>query len=477
MINSFDINAILNSKIEELKNAEPTAKKVNALFKSLTDSIESIFETMYNSYIDTDTVKRYVSNVNYMIGSSGIGKIASSFAELGTSLSDKNLQNGVQNFHKVKGTIMMIIQDFASINGEIKKYLIQEKTEATETADEIGTKIQNPTNIISVLFKGISDIVKTIASTGTTLITLPIKAKIFKHAVGSLKGIVTSISKVVDDNKKDDLSAKITILTNAVDMIGNIGKNVLVMAISLTLAVPVLLTALPAIVLLKGVMIGLKWLSKSFDDKAVKNITSFASAMKNIAISLVAVALAFAALTLIVSDGSILAGATKFILSIVLLCTSIALIVKTGINKDVKSFSISMLALSGALLTTVASLILLSYMEQEIEWSALIQLGAVLLGLVVLTVIVSKVSKNALKGGLIGAGIGAAGAGYAGYKLGKAHKKATEEDADREIKKYKNASEADKKYLRARREKQKERELQERQARAQEQIAWNSYRY
>ena len=89
----------------------------------------------------------------------------------------------------------------------------------------------------------------------------------------------------------------------------------------------------------------------------------------------------------------------------------------------------------------------------------------------------SAVSKNALKGGLIGAGIGAAGAGYVGYKLGKAHKKATEEDADREIKKYKNASEADKKYLRARREKQKERELQERQARAQEQIAWNSYRY
>lgn len=398
MINSFDINAILNSKIEELKNAEPTAKKVNALFKSLTDSIESIFETMYNSYIDTDTVKRYVSNVNYMVGSSGIGKIASSFAELGTSLSDKNLQNGVQNFHKVKDTIMMIIQDFASINGEIKKYLIQEKAEATETADEIGTKVQNPTNIISVLFKGISDIVKTIASTGTAMITLPIKAKIFKHAVSSLKGIVASISKVVDDNKKDDLSEKIAILTNAVDMIGNIGKNVLVMAISLTLAVPVLLTALPAIVLLKGVMLGLKWLSKSFDDKAVKNITSFTSAMKNIAISLVSVALAFAALTLIVSDGSILAGAAKFILSIALLCTGIALIVKTGINKDVKSFSMSMLALSGALLTTVASLILLSYMEKEIEWSALLQLGVVLLGLVGLTILVNKVSKNALKG-------------------------------------------------------------------------------
>lgn len=86
-------------------------------------------------------------------------------------------------------------------------------------------------------------------------------------------------------------------------------------------------------------------------------------------------------------------------------------------------------------------------------------------------------SKNALKGGLIGAGIGAAGAGYAGYKLGKKHKKATEEDADREINKYKNASEADKKYLRKRREKQKEREIQERQARAQEQMAWNSHRY
>ena len=149
---------------------------------------------------------------------------------------------------------------------------------------------------------------------------------------------------------------------------------------------------------MKGVMTGLKWLSKSFDDKAVKNITSFTSAMKNIAISLVSVALAFAALTFIVSDGSILAGAAKFILSIALLCTSIALIVKTGINKDVKSFSISMLALSGALLTTVASLILLSYMEKEIEWSALIQLSVILLGLVGLTILVNKVSKNALKG-------------------------------------------------------------------------------
>lgn len=89
----------------------------------------------------------------------------------------------------------------------------------------------------------------------------------------------------------------------------------------------------------------------------------------------------------------------------------------------------------------------------------------------------AAVSKNAPKGGLIGAGIGAAGAGYAGYKLGKAHKKATERDADREITKYKNASEADKKYLRKRRENQKDRELKERQARAQEQMAWNSYRW
>lgn len=89
----------------------------------------------------------------------------------------------------------------------------------------------------------------------------------------------------------------------------------------------------------------------------------------------------------------------------------------------------------------------------------------------------AAVSKNSLKGGLIGAGIGAASAGYAGYKLGKAHKKATEEDADREINKYQSASEADKKYLRKRRENQKQRELQERQARAQEQMAWNSYRY
>lgn len=89
----------------------------------------------------------------------------------------------------------------------------------------------------------------------------------------------------------------------------------------------------------------------------------------------------------------------------------------------------------------------------------------------------SSIGKKVVRNGLIGAGIGAAGAGYAGYKLGKKIKKDTKRDADREINRYNKASEKDKAYLRKRREKQKDREVQERQARAQEQMAWNSYRY
>ena len=84
--------------------------------------------------------------------------------------------------------------------------------------------------------------------------------------------------------------------------------------------------------------------------------------------------------------------------------------------------------------------------------------------------------KHPRRAGLIGAGIGALGAGYLGHKVGKSIKEATEKDADKEISKYKSASESDKKYLRKRAEAKEQRRLLERQARAQEQMARNSYR-
>jgi uncharacterized protein YcfJ len=80
------------------------------------------------------------------------------------------------------------------------------------------------------------------------------------------------------------------------------------------------------------------------------------------------------------------------------------------------------------------------------------------------------------KAALIATGIGtAAGAGL-GYYLGKAHKEAVERDVDHRIKKYKSASKADKEYLRRQREKELDREIQMRQARALERNAnANSY--
>lgn len=81
------------------------------------------------------------------------------------------------------------------------------------------------------------------------------------------------------------------------------------------------------------------------------------------------------------------------------------------------------------------------------------------------------------KGKLIGATAGAVGGGVLGRYAGKSIKKRTEDDANKKITRYKNASEHDKKYLREKNEKEKDRRIQERQARAMENTAWHTSRW
>ena len=81
------------------------------------------------------------------------------------------------------------------------------------------------------------------------------------------------------------------------------------------------------------------------------------------------------------------------------------------------------------------------------------------------------------KGKLIGATAGAVGGRVLGRYTGKSIKKRTEDDANKKITRYKNASEHDKKYLREKNEKEKDRRIQERQARAMENTAWHTSRW
>lgn len=74
----------------------------------------------------------------------------------------------------------------------------------------------------------------------------------------------------------------------------------------------------------------------------------------------------------------------------------------------------------------------------------------------------------------IGAAIGAAGIGTLGYLAGRSEKKRVNKEADRLEKRYREGNKADRKYMRKRLEKQREREIQNRQAAAQEAIAWNT---
>lgn len=87
---------------------------------------------------------------------------------------------------------------------------------------------------------------------------------------------------------------------------------------------------------------------------------------------------------------------------------------------------------------------------------------------------IGKTVKRAKRNRRIGAAVGAAGIGTLGYLAGKSNKNRVNKEADRLEKRYKKGSSADRKYMRKRLEKQREREIQQRQAAAQEAIAWNT---
>lgn len=77
----------------------------------------------------------------------------------------------------------------------------------------------------------------------------------------------------------------------------------------------------------------------------------------------------------------------------------------------------------------------------------------------------------------VGAALGGVVGGITGRYIGKKYKKSTEDDANRKISRYETASEKDRKYLREKEERDLDRAMQERQARAQERIAWNTRRW
>ena len=83
-------------------------------------------------------------------------------------------------------------------------------------------------------------------------------------------------------------------------------------------------------------------------------------------------------------------------------------------------------------------------------------------------------SENLKRNRRIGAALGAAGIGALGYAAGKHTKRSENNEADRLERKYQKGSKADKKYLRKRLEAIEAKKREERKARAQEAIAWNT---
>ena len=395
---STDINALLDSKIEELKTAEPTARRINLLFKSVSKSLEQVFEAMYNSYIDTETVNKYSANVNYMLGPTGLGAIVEGLTKFGSSLSNKSIQISIQNFHRIKDNIALLLQDYRDINADIQKFMEEEKAKAASSAASANVNVKNPTNTVSVLFTSIVEIVKSLTAVGASVITIPIKANLIRLALNSLKLIIYDIANIIDKDKRNDINENINTLANLIKNLNDLSKSIFTTAVSITLSIPFLVTSILGIALLKGFVISLVLLSKSLDNESAKRVISFSNSLKNVAFSLLTVSLAFLTLSLIISSADIIPTVILFVAGIALLCAGIVLLTKMNLDKDILTFSKSMTYLAGSLVFISLSLILISEYCYEIDWNAItaLTIGLVFIGLAAFAL--SFISKDIKKG-------------------------------------------------------------------------------
>lgn len=75
MINSFDINAIVDSKIKELKTAQPKLKLLTSTLKDIVEAIDNAILDIKNKIVDDKSMKVVRNNIAKLMGKSGIGGI------------------------------------------------------------------------------------------------------------------------------------------------------------------------------------------------------------------------------------------------------------------------------------------------------------------------------------------------------------------------------------------------------------------
>lgn len=75
MINSFDINAIVDSKIKELKTAQPKIKLLTSTLKDIVEAIDNAILDIKNKIVDDKSMKAVHNNIAKLMGKSGIGGI------------------------------------------------------------------------------------------------------------------------------------------------------------------------------------------------------------------------------------------------------------------------------------------------------------------------------------------------------------------------------------------------------------------
>ena len=115
MINSFDINAIVDSKIKELKTAQPKIKLLTSTLKDIVEAIDNAILDIKNKIVDDKSMKAVHNNIAKLMGKSGIGGI---IEQLSTMSYSKIVSRFNEEVMTLFDSLHKFIDNAASISPE-----------------------------------------------------------------------------------------------------------------------------------------------------------------------------------------------------------------------------------------------------------------------------------------------------------------------------------------------------------------------
>lgn len=205
MINSFDINAIVDSKIKELKTAQPKLKVLTSTLKDIVEAIDNAILDIKNKIVDNKSMKTAHNNIAKLMGKSGIGGIIE-------QLSTMSYSKTVSRFNEE--TIMLF--------DSLRKFI----DSAAEISPE---KVSENISGVKMLLRYIKSTFKKLSTIGVISVGALAGVAGISTVIVALTGVLTYMSILVPISFVASKSAKY--LTITFDNVKTLAKDIFVASI------------------------------------------------------------------------------------------------------------------------------------------------------------------------------------------------------------------------------------------------------